>query len=212
MKLIEKIYSGYSSRAKTAILILLFLLIVLIMQTDWGLRIDYFLTTSIYDGLHWSFWRTFFVFISTFGFGSVFGVFYVFVFLLVKEKIVVGGWYILFVLVLESAVLLIKNYYLRIRPFEGFNEIVAFSTNMLDKFSFPSAHSALAFFTAYFLAKRFNYDFSHKVMIFGIALLIALSRVYIGVHFLFDVIAGSIIGILIGMLAEWSWLKLIVNK
>lgn len=212
MKFIEKCYERCSWKMKTAVLLLLFLLSAILIQTRWGLHVDYLLTAGIYDGLHWYIWRSFFVFLSIFGFGSVIGFFYVSIILLVKERNLAAVWYVLFTVVLQVVVMGLKNFFWRVRPYEVYDSIVAFSTSMLDSFSFPSAHSAMAFFTAYFLARRFNYDFGRKFMIMGLAALIALSRVYIGVHYFIDVVAGAAIGLLIGRLAEYCWCKWVVDR
>lgn len=63
-----------------------------------------------------------------------------------------------------------------------------------SSYAFPSGHSALAFATATVLAARF----SNPVFFYGIAVLVALSRVYLGVHYTTDVVAGGLIGLLIG--------------
>ncbi len=61
--------------------------------------------------------------------------------------------------------------------------------------SFPSSHAvnnfALAFVLAYFFR---NYRFH----LFLLAFLIAISRVYVGVHYPSDVIFGAILGLLVG--------------
>lgn len=57
--------------------------------------------------------------------------------------------------------------------------------------SFPSMHSALAFAVAVFI-----YQYSKKagIMALGLAILVALSRVFVGVHFPVDVLVGAFIG------------------
>jgi len=64
-------------------------------------------------------------------------------------------------------------------------------------FSFPSNHSMLAFCVVPILSEQ--YPKLKKVWI-GIAVLIAFSRIYLGLHFFSDVIAGGAIGYLIGMM------------
>jgi len=64
-------------------------------------------------------------------------------------------------------------------------------------FSFPSSHSMLAFCAVPILSQQ--YPKLKKVWI-GIAVLIAFSRLYFGLHFLSDVIAGGLIGYIIGLL------------
>lgn len=77
--------------------------------------------------------------------------------------------------------------------------------------SYPSGHAAGAFaaFSAWcFREKR------HYLPLLGFASLIAFSRVYIGVHYPLDVIAGAVIGLIIGysvarldLTAQMKWLS-----
>jgi len=69
------------------------------------------------------------------------------------------------------------------------------ASHSLWNFSFPSSHAMIAFCTIPFLSKEFP---KFKYVWIGFASLIALSRVYLGLHFLSDIIAGGVIGYLIG--------------
>lgn len=60
-----------------------------------------------------------------------------------------------------------------------------------NSFSFPSTHSAAAFAWAGFLAEKYK---KYRLIFYGFALLVAISRVYIGVHYPVDVIAGAALG------------------
>ncbi len=62
--------------------------------------------------------------------------------------------------------------------------------------SFPSGHATVAFACATVLAlavPRLRWP------LFGLAALVAFSRVYVGVHYPLDVLAGAALGVLIGL-------------
>lgn len=71
-------------------------------------------------------------------------------------------------------------------------------------FSFPSGHTMTAFAAAvvftYFQRKR-------KWLFFTVAVLISYSRIYLGVHYLSDVLAGAIIGLFIAIVILKFFLK-----
>jgi len=69
-------------------------------------------------------------------------------------------------------------------------------------FSFPSFQAMMVFAALPFLSKEFP---KSKYVWIVFACLVALSRVYLGVHFLSDVLVGSIIGYLIGFFAIRWW-------
>lgn len=68
--------------------------------------------------------------------------------------------------------------------------------NVISRASFPSGHSGNAFMTATIISSHF----SKSYIFFGIALVIALSRVYLEDHYLSDVLVGSGIGLLTGLI------------
>jgi membrane-associated phospholipid phosphatase len=65
--------------------------------------------------------------------------------------------------------------------------------------TFPSGHATIAFSICFCLALLTNNKIL-KFALFAIALLIAYSRVYLSQHFLNDIYAGSLIGVLSSML------------
>ena len=78
---------------------------------------------------------------------------------------------------------LIKFLILRPRPFGGIYDP-----------SFPSAHASFAFVAIMFFKGR------QRVIVAIIAVLIAISRIAAGAHYLSDIVAGAMLGYLIGLL------------
>ncbi len=69
-------------------------------------------------------------------------------------------------------------------------------------YSFPSGHSIVAFALAFYYAK--DKSVQAKLNFYGLAMLVALSRVVLGVHYLSDVIAGACISMFIVSLYFWK--------
>lgn len=86
-----------------------------------------------------------------------------------------------------------------VRPkkfFEGLQDLnlVAGHENYLYN-SFPSGHSTSAFATFFCMALILENKFL-KFLMFVIALIVGFSRVYLSQHFLNDVVAGSLVGVI----------------
>lgn len=67
-----------------------------------------------------------------------------------------------------------------------------------DKYSFPSGHAITAFAVAISLGLFYP---ELQTCLLAMALLIAISRIILGMHFLSDVVAGTTIGIALGLLS-----------
>lgn len=87
---------------------------------------------------------------------------------------------------------LLKYWFSRPRPFEAMSGVCVLAG--ADTASFPSGHSAVIFMAAALLSNSLGKRF----VFYTIACLVAFSRIYLGVHYLSDVIAGSVIGALAG--------------
>lgn len=72
-------------------------------------------------------------------------------------------------------------------------------------FAMPSAHAASAFGQAAFFSLHHRRLISY---LYPLAALVALSRVFVGVHYPGDIIAGTILGIVIGLIAALIFRKL----
>ncbi len=71
--------------------------------------------------------------------------------------------------------------------------------------SFPSGHSSQAFFMASLLSHVFQAGLLLNLVLYGLAILVAFSRVYIGVHYPRDILAGAILG------SVWALLSILVQ-
>ncbi|MDR0900152.1 MAG: phosphatase PAP2 family protein [Methanobrevibacter sp.] len=122
------------------------------------------------------------------------------------KKIAIIG--IIALIITELAALFLKLWFSEPRPYTILKNV-----NLLiekqEPFSFPSGHTANAFAiaTAYgFSYKLKKFKIRNKAIYLAwfsipIAILIGFSRIYIGVHYPFDVIAGALLGIVGGLIA-----------
>lgn len=63
----------------------------------------------------------------------------------------------------------------------------------MESYSFPSSHASNIFAAASFL----GYKYKRLIPVFiSIAFLVAYSRVYVGVHYPFDVLGGAVVGVI----------------
>ncbi|MBP7445415.1 MAG: phosphatase PAP2 family protein [Zoogloea sp.] len=85
---------------------------------------------------------------------------------------------------------LLKMHTLRPRPFEVVTDVVCAGCP-LDKFSFPSGHTLHAVSFSLILAHHFP---ALGPAVYGFALLVAVSRPVLGLHYPSDVLAGAAIG------------------
>lgn len=94
---------------------------------------------------------------------------------------------------------ILKNLVERQRPC-WLDETVAMLIAVPKDYSFPSGHTMASFVAAVIL---FHLHKKVGIVALGLAVLIALSRLYLFVHFPTDVLAGAVLGIGIGLLSCW---------
>jgi len=87
---------------------------------------------------------------------------------------------------------IVKHIVRRVRPCNKQDSIALLSLKPIS-YSFPSGHTLSSFAVAEMLSMYFT---QYKLIFMSIAFLIALSRLYLYVHYPTDVIAGIIIGVL----------------
>lgn len=99
---------------------------------------------------------------------------------------------------------LLKVLFERVRPCHSLPNV-----NLLvgcsSAYSFPSNHAVNNFAAAYL----FTYFYPKmKWWFYGGAVLISMSRVFVGVHYPFDILGGAVIGTLIAMILIFIWKKI----
>lgn len=99
----------------------------------------------------------------------------------------------------------------RVRPYEVVEGLRLIGAKASDS-SFPSGHAAASVASAAAMCRFLKKRFSIPLVV--LALMIAFSRLYIGIHFPTDVLAGVLDGILLGILGcvieaqmyrRWAW-------
>lgn len=101
-----------------------------------------------------------------------------------------------------------KSFFARPRPFTAFASDPGAVTVIFDPphtASFPSGHASNAFAAAVLLSTWFGVPRSAA---YGAALLISLTRLYIGVHFPTDILAGALWGFAVTTL----WIRLVEKR
>ena len=94
-----------------------------------------------------------------------------------------------------GVVLVIHHFYVHQRPFVQRHDVVMLIKHGADS-SFPSDHATVAFSLASGIAV---YRLRYGLMLGALALLIGFARVYVGVHYPFDILGGAAIGITIAL-------------
>jgi len=110
----------------------------------------------------------------------------------------VGAGLLAFIMEL-SLYYLIKKNIRRPRPFNRISGIQCLIVPP-DEFSFPSGHTGAAFLMAFLIASAFPLL---AVPVFSWALLVGFSRVYLGVHYPTDVLAGMVLGLVSAQCGLW---------
>lgn len=94
---------------------------------------------------------------------------------------------------------LLKHKFSRPRPYDA-TSTVSCLISPLDRFSFPSGHTSVAFVV---LTAAGAFYLWLVPLLAVVAVLIGISRVYLGVHYPSDVLAGALLGTACGIIGVW---------
>jgi membrane-associated phospholipid phosphatase len=143
--------------------------------------------------------------------GSGYGALAISLILLLANFRLVTYEFVLGSIVLWLVVELMKFLIHRSRPFIRLEQARIVGGRAIGQ-SFPSGHTSQAFFTATLLAQHFNFNLWVVAGLYTIAILVGITRIYVGAHYPRDVLAGAILGIfwgLFGMIIEGNFLNVV---
>ena len=95
-----------------------------------------------------------------------------------------------FILTSIISIFILKNVFERPRPTFNQQSMLFNNTCPVD-YSFPSAHASTAFAAAAVLS---GFDKKRRMFYYFVAAMIALSRIYLGCHYLLDIAGGAVLG------------------
>lgn len=95
---------------------------------------------------------------------------------------------------------LVKAIIRRSRPFIRLNQARVVGLRAVGR-SFPSGHTSQSFFLASLLVQHFHAPFWLAMPLYAVAMVVGVTRMYVGAHYPRDVLAGAILGSVWGYLA-----------
>jgi undecaprenyl-diphosphatase len=122
-----------------------------------------------------------------------------------RGKIAVIGLILLIIVTDQTGYRILKDFFERVRPCNALTDAIT-PVGCAGGFSFPSNHALNNFAAAVFLLRLFP---AYKWIFLIVAILISISRIYLGVHYPSDVLGGALIGVAFGYLFSIGALKLL---
>ena len=196
-------WSGLQSHAILASMLLIFSLVAISLVWSAGQRLDawVFLTFNLrWARPHWL--DQVMLGFTQIGNGFAILAFAVILFL-VNERLVAYEL-ILGTLTLWLVVMLVKFIVHRSRPFILLKQARIVGYRARGR-SFPSGHTSQTFFIATLMTQHFHASVWVAFLLYVIALMVGITRIYVGAHYPRDVLAGAILG------SAWGLLGLVVE-
>ena len=109
------------------------------------------------------------------------------------------------ILTLWLVVELMKVLFHRTRPYIKLKSIRIVGSRASGR-SFPSGHTSQSFFMATLVLHYYQVGVHVALGLYAIALLVGITRIYVGMHYPRDVLAGAILG------TSWGLLGIIINN
>ena len=155
--------------------------------------------TAIYENVHSAFLTMFFRIVTLLGEGGIFWIAVAVILLFFKKTrrsgICIGASLLIGVIVGNG---IIKNVVARPRPYDAIAGIESVVSHLSD-YSFPSGHSLCCFEAATALAMNRT---KWAIPAYVGAVLVAVSRLFLFVHYPTHVICGALLGVLFGVLGS----------
>ena len=118
-----------------------------------------------------------------------------------KRGAIAGILLLLLILITDQTSNFFKVYFQRIRPCNVLTDLHML-VNCTQSFSMPSSHAVNNFAAATFLSHFYP---KYRYALFTGAFIVAISRIFVGVHYPFDMLVGAALGIIIAMLLLYVW-------
>lgn len=192
------LFSTLFTQRRLTVMLLVFGLLAISLLWSFGQRIDVwaFLLFNIHGNRPR--WLDGIMLILTQG-GNGITAFLIAGFFYINNLHVLAAIIILGTLTLWLVVELIKAIIQRARPFEIILETRVVGTRAIGR-SFPSGHTSQAFLLITLLVQYYHVTPGPAILLYSIATLVGITRMYLGAHYPRDVIAGAILGSLWGIL------------
>ena len=200
----RKIYHGIIAQQKLVILGLVFSIIALSLIWSFGQRIDVRIFMHINKKGQRPRWLDLTILCIT-QLGNFIFALIISLILLLSGHNLLAFELVLGVLLLSMVVQTMKVLIKRKRPYSKLENIRIIGARNSGH-SFPSGHTSQAFFMVSLMLHYYQVNIFVWLMLYFIAALVGYSRIYVGMHYPRDVIAGAILG------TVWGSVGVIINS